>query len=99
MNLRDLKLGTLVHEVLAYLQMCRMLNIHFSLGERASDFTACPILRELLYTVDFPIWLPVCSIRISQSWSTRPWSLFNKSEQASKKQEKKNNKSERTLTL
>jgi len=45
MNLRDLKLGTIVHEILAYLQMCRMLNIHFSLGEKASDFYSLSDIR------------------------------------------------------
>ena len=51
MNPRDLKLGTLVHEVLAYTCICaEFLSIHFSLGEKASDFRARPIkLGELLY--------------------------------------------------
>ena len=49
MNHRDLKLGTPVNEALAYLQMCRMFEDSFSLGEKASDFRARPILGEILY--------------------------------------------------
>ena len=43
MNPRDLKFGTVVHEVL---QMCRKFEYQL---EKASDFRACPILGELLY--------------------------------------------------
>ena len=44
----------MVHQFMKYWPTCRCaecLKIHFSLGEKASDFRARPILGELLYIV------------------------------------------------